>query len=256
MQPCPPRPAGGRRCTLRRATAALAPPRSCSSAAPSSASRTTTGAPCRPQRRDVRTPDRCRQTPRQLAQECNNLGAYDAAVAKARPPHHSRRTRVLLPLARPSFVPASPCTPSMPHTGMPCVHTGMARHAEAAFFGVRRRIREMICASIVCARSAAAIGRLRAFKRRLHAALRFTMRGRSVHAALRGMLLVTSCEFGLARAPPSVGRGAAGRPAPAGEGRGASLTFRPHARPSSLVRDTSVVAEVLIVRMRALGSFR
>ncbi len=43
MRQCPPRPAGGRRCTMRQPTAASAPPRSCSSAAPISASRTTTG---------------------------------------------------------------------------------------------------------------------------------------------------------------------------------------------------------------------
>jgi hypothetical protein len=77
-------------------------------------------------------------------------------------------------------------------------------------------------------------------------------RGRSVHAALRGVLRVTSCEFGFAPAPPSVGRGAAGRPAPAGEGRGASRSVRMLVR----VLDTYVVAEVLIVHMRALGSLR
>jgi hypothetical protein len=53
------RPAGGRRCTMRRKTAAPNPPCGCSSAAPTRASRTTTGALCRPHRRsDGRTPNR------------------------------------------------------------------------------------------------------------------------------------------------------------------------------------------------------
>jgi hypothetical protein len=56
MQPCPPRPAGAQRFTLRRSAAASAPPWSCSSAAPISASRPTMGKLCRPQPRDGRTP--------------------------------------------------------------------------------------------------------------------------------------------------------------------------------------------------------
>ena len=44
--------------------------------------------------------DRCRRTPRQLAQACNKLGEYDAAVAQARPPHRAAASRALLPTHR------------------------------------------------------------------------------------------------------------------------------------------------------------
>ena len=47
--PCPPRPAGSQRCTVRRSTATSAPPCCYSSAAPARPSRTTTGTLCRPQ---------------------------------------------------------------------------------------------------------------------------------------------------------------------------------------------------------------
>jgi hypothetical protein len=59
MQPCPPRPAGPRRCTMRRPAVASAPARSCSPAAPISASRTVTGNAVPPtSHADGRTPDR------------------------------------------------------------------------------------------------------------------------------------------------------------------------------------------------------
>ena len=113
----------------------------------------------KPRRRAAHA-DRCRQTPRQLAQQWNKLGEYDAAVAQARPPHRPRRTA----RAPPAWAP-------------------------------------LAAASII------------------------------THA---------------------IGRGGAGRTAPCGEGRGASRSVRMLVR----VLDTYVVAEVLIVHMRALGSLR
>ena len=101
-RPCPPRPAGGRRCTMRRPRAASAPARSCSSAAPIRASRTSAGSAVPPPATPAgRTPDRCRKTPRQLAQIYNLLGAYDAAVAQARPPHRCRRIARASPASGP-----------------------------------------------------------------------------------------------------------------------------------------------------------
>jgi hypothetical protein len=67
--------------------------------------------------------------------------------------------RALLSLARLWPPAALPGTPRC---------TGGALHAEAAFFGVGRRIRGMICASN-CARSAAVVRRQKAV--RVHTAL-------------------------------------------------------------------------------------
>ena len=126
--------------------------------------------------------NRCRRTPRQLAQARNKLGEYDAAVAQARPPH-----------AR--APPALRASHSQRHRG--ARHAGAARHAEAAFFGVRRHTRGMTCASR-CVQSFAAIGRQQAV--RAHTALPPTVHGGATQAALTGTWLATHCEFGFASA--------------------------------------------------------
>jgi hypothetical protein len=60
------------------------------------------------------TPDRCRRTPRQVAEANYEIRAYDAAVAQARPPHRRRR------IARRSLPPASSRTPRMHSCGTAC----------------------------------------------------------------------------------------------------------------------------------------
>jgi hypothetical protein len=112
------------------------------------------------------------------------LGAYDAAVAQARPPH--RRAPPALHAAR--------CRRHR-HARHAC--TRAARHAEAAFFGARRHTRGMTCASR-CARSFAAIGRQQTV--RAHTALPPTVHGGATQAALTGTWLATRCEFGFVSA--------------------------------------------------------
>jgi hypothetical protein len=124
--------------------------------------------------------------------------------------------------------------------------------AQTALFGIRRHTRGMMCASD-CARSAGVVGRQRV--RREHSTLRLTVRGdraahstrarssrRTARLALRALRrhvghVVCSSNGGFGRRPRCI--------PPA-------LPGRAHAR----TRDTSVVAEVLIVRTRALGEFR
>ena len=105
---CPPRPAGGRRCTLRRNAAASAPAWSCSSAAPIRPSRPTTGkrrAAHKPRRRAAHTlsveanasPLGTRTQPARRVRRGGGAGAAAASprssrIARRSPPPASSRT--------------------------------------------------------------------------------------------------------------------------------------------------------------------
>ena len=70
----------------------------------------------KPRRRAAHA-DRCRKTPRQLAQQYNTLGAYDAAVAQARPPHRCAPPAACAPLAAAGIV--THATDALARRGMP-----------------------------------------------------------------------------------------------------------------------------------------
>ncbi len=161
----------------------------------------------------------------------HKLDEYNAAVAQARPPHRPRR------IAAASIVT---------HATRAC--TRAARHAEAAFFGVRRHTRGMICAS-PCARSAAVVGRQKAG--RAHTALPPTVRRaqRMLHSRARSSRRTAS----LASCSLSRQSAMALQAEPLRQAKAEVRPLRPPARPRARIHDTPVVAEVLIARMRALG---
>ena len=195
----------------------------------------------KPRRRAAHA-DRCRKTPRQLAQANNKLGEYDAAVAQARPPHRRRR------IARSSRMRAARRRRHR-HARQAC--TRAARHAEAAFFGVRSRTRGMTCASH-CARSFAAVGRQKVL--RAHTALPPTVR--RAQRMLPSRAHSSRHTASLASCPLSHQSAMALQAEQLRAAKAEVRPLRPPATASARIHDTSVAAEVLIARMRALSSLR
>ncbi len=203
MRPCPPRPAGGQRCTGRRATASSAPPRSCSSAAPISASRQTAGTaepPHKPRRRTATRSMQANASPirtRKLQARRVRRGGGTGAAAASVPPYCA-----LLPHARRAPPPASSRTPRMHSRGAACRGRVLRRTPTYPRHGLRIALRA-ICR---CCRTAE--GLARTFRIAAHSA-----RGRSARFT----------HGHVARdAPAHVCNGVAGRTALTSEGRGAS----------------------------------
>ena len=119
--------------------------------------------------------------------------------------------------------------------------TRAARHAEAAFFGVRRRTRGMTCASH-CARSLAAIGRPKAVRAHTASPPTVSVARRKLRSRARGSRRTASlASRSLHRESGMVSQAQKLRAAKA-EVR----PLRPPALPRARVHDTPVVAEVLI----------
>ncbi len=169
MQPCPPRPAGRQRCTMRRPTGASAPARSCSSAAPISASQTTTGNAVPP----TATPTAAHPIGAGERLANSHKHATSSASTTRRWRRRGRRIGAAASRAPAACAPLG-CLPHRRarHARHAC--TRAAQHAEAAFFGARRHNRGMMCASH-CARSAAVVGRQKAG--RIHTVLPPTVQG-------------------------------------------------------------------------------
>ena len=130
--------------------------------------------------------------------------------------------------------------------------TGAAVHAQTAVFGVRRRTRGMVCASH-CAHSVAVVGRQRVGRERTTSP--HTVRGarRMLRSQPRGSRRTASLALRALRRQSGV------TVAQAQQLIQAKAEVRPRRHcPVAPVHagDTSVVAEVVIARTRALGEFR
>jgi hypothetical protein len=121
-------------------------------------------------RRRTAPPDRCRRTPRQVAARCNKLGAYDAAVAQARPPHRRR----CIARARRWPPPASSRTPRMHLRWAACRGRVLRRTPTHPRHDLRVALRAIGC----CCRTAE--GRARTYRIAAHSAREVA------HAALTG----------------------------------------------------------------------
>jgi hypothetical protein len=127
--------------------------------------------------------------------------------------------------------------------------TSAARHAEAAFFGVRRHTRGMTCASR-CAQSFAPIGRQQTV--RAHTALPPTVRvaRRKRRSRARGSRRTAS----LALRPLCRQSGMVLQAQPLMQAKAEVRPLHPPARPRARIHDTPVAAEGRIARMRAFGA--
>jgi hypothetical protein len=197
--------------------------------------------PCRPQPRGGRTPIGAGQRLVKSHNDATSSGRTTRLWRRRGRRIGAAASRARLPHARPSPPPR--------HRRARHACTGATRHAEAAFFGVRRRTRGMMCASH-CARSAAAIGRQKAV--RVHTALPRTVRG--MRRTLRLWARSSRRTASLASRAPSHTSGAWLQ---AEQLRQAKAEVRPPPSARSFQCSESCYVgcgRVLIVRMRAFGS--